>query len=238
MLVSLLAGSHRVMRMTNSPSTWNGMAMFHTAFKILAAICLVFYLCHLVQHISCAWANAAPVPANTAHWPSWLWTTLTRRTLPALTSETWKNQTVVITGGSNGLGASVAKLLLERGAKVISLDKSKPSFKHMNMSTYHCDVSKQHELTSVARSIISTHGSPTIVINNAGMRNGLPLLALPNDALRRYVYLSSCCCTIETNTLAHFWILKEFLPHMVAEKKGHVVTISSLLGYTLSLIHI
>lgn len=187
MLVLLLAASERMTRLANDLGLEKGLAMFYMAFKIIAGTCLIFCLCHLLQHLNGAWTNAAPVPADAAHWPSWLWTTLVKRTRPALNSETWKNQTVLITGGSKGLGATVAKLLLDRGAKVISLDKSKPSFKHVNMSAYHCDVSKQHEVASVARSIISTHGPPSIVINNAGMRNGLPLLALPNHSLTRYV---------------------------------------------------
>lgn len=176
-----------MIRETSNLHAWKILRMFHMAFKIMAGISLVFVLCHLVQHLSCAWTNAAPVPAKTTDWPSWLWTTLARRTRPTLTSETWKNQTILITGGSKGLGATLAQILVDRGAKVISLDKSKPNFKHSNLSTYHCDVSKQNEVASIARSVISTHGSPTIVINNAGMRNGLPLVALSNQALTRYV---------------------------------------------------
>lgn len=189
MLLILLAVTSHMEQEINEPSMVKILTMFYMAFKYLAGASFAFGCCHFLQHLSCAWANAAPVPTDKSHWPLWIWTTLLRRTRPRLTSETWKTQTVLITGGSKGLGAILAKLLVERGAKVISLDKSKATFKHANISSYHCDVSKQNEVTSVARSIISVHGPPTIVINNAGVRNGLPLLSLSNNALTKYVFL-------------------------------------------------
>jgi len=36
--------------------------------------------------------------------------------------------------------------------------------------------------------------------------------------------------TFNVNTLASFWTLKAFLPGMIKEKKGHIVTMSSVLG--------
>jgi len=37
--------------------------------------------------------------------------------------------------------------------------------------------------------------------------------------------------TMGTNVLAHFWTLKAFLPEMIKQKTGHIVTISSVLGF-------
>ena len=36
--------------------------------------------------------------------------------------------------------------------------------------------------------------------------------------------------TIKVNVLAHFWTIKQFLPAMVKENKGHIVTIGSQAG--------
>ena len=36
--------------------------------------------------------------------------------------------------------------------------------------------------------------------------------------------------TFGVNTLAHFWVQKAFLPALVRMKRGHIVSISSILG--------
>ena len=38
--------------------------------------------------------------------------------------------------------------------------------------------------------------------------------------------------TFGVNTLAHFWTLKAFLPAMIEQKEGHIVTMSSVMGIT------
>ena len=37
--------------------------------------------------------------------------------------------------------------------------------------------------------------------------------------------------TFNVNVLAHFWTIKTFLPDMINQKKGHIVTVASLAGH-------
>ena len=38
--------------------------------------------------------------------------------------------------------------------------------------------------------------------------------------------------TFNVNVLAHFWTIKSFLPEMINNKKGHIVTVASLAGHS------
>ena len=61
-----------------------------------------------------------------------------------------------------------------------------------------------------------------MVINNAGVVNGKPLLQLSETEIRR---------TLDVNLLSQFWILQEFLPAMVERNRGMIVTIASTMGF-------
>jgi NAD(P)-dependent dehydrogenase (short-subunit alcohol dehydrogenase family) len=64
---------------------------------------------------------------------------------------------------------------------------------------------------------------PTILINNAGIVNGKPLLSLSTTAISR-------CFRI--NTLSHFHTCRSFLPAMLSSPNGGtIVTVSSVLGH-------
>lgn len=66
-------------------------------------------------------------------------------------------------------------------------------------------------------------GPPTILINNAAIVNGKPLLDLDLPSIDR---------SISTNLLGAFYTLKAFLPSITsAEEGGTIVTISSVLGH-------
>jgi short-subunit dehydrogenase len=65
-------------------------------------------------------------------------------------------------------------------------------------------------------------GEPTIIINNAGVARGKNIL----DATEKDVRF-----TFDVNTLAHYWMAKEFVPSMVARDHGMVVTVASLAAY-------
>lgn len=194
----------------------------YTSFLILFPV-LVLLTLRLVSGMSRKWTNAAPIPSDLSRIPSWAFRTLFLPTLPRLDSESWKEETVVITGGARGLGAVLALRLSQKGARVITLDVTKTTVKHSNLVAYHCDLSKRNEVFSVIRNILYRHGPPSILINNAAIRNGHPLLDVSVDDIARLM---------DTNTMAHFWTLKEFLPAMVEKKRGHIVTVSSTMGQT------
>jgi short-subunit dehydrogenase len=78
-------------------------------------------------------------------------------------------------------------------------------------------------INRVAERIRSEHGDPTVLINNAGIQWNKPILELPQDRLH---------ATFEVNIISNFLLVKEFLPAMVSNNHGHIVTVASLASFT------
>ncbi|KAF7115350.1 hypothetical protein CNMCM5793_002166 [Aspergillus hiratsukae] len=139
----------------------------------------------------------------------------------------WNCEVVVLTGGSNGIGRQIAQLLGDRGIKVAILDihppQEDPSRLPPTVRFHKCDITSPSAIAAVAADIRGTLGEPTVLINNAGVCTGKTILG-GTEAQTRLQF--------EVNTLAHYWLAREFLPHMVTRDHGMVVTVASLAGYT------
>ncbi|KAF9779449.1 retinal short-chain dehydrogenase reductase [Thelephora terrestris] len=133
----------------------------------------------------------------------------------------WSEQIVVITGGASGVGELLANTLAVRNVTVVVLDVKPIATENYNIAYYECDVSDWEQVKTVAKAVIEEVGQPTILVNNAGIVQGKLLLDLDPEDVKQ---------TFNVNTLASFWTLKAFLPGMIKEKKGHIVTIGSMLG--------
>ncbi|KAG4431038.1 hypothetical protein IFR05_013476 [Cadophora sp. M221] len=131
-------------------------------------------------------------------------------------------EVIVITGGASGLGLLIAEVYGMRGATVAVLDvKDLEAGEAKGVSVYKCDVGDKEEVARVAVKIERDLGTPTILINNAAIVNGKPLLDLSTDEIDR---------TFRVNILSHFYTIKAFLPGMIRAKTGTIVTISSVLS--------
>ncbi|VDI59499.1 all-trans-retinol dehydrogenase (NAD+), partial [Mytilus galloprovincialis] len=64
-------------------------------------------------------------------------------------------------------------------------------------------------------------GDVTILVNNAGIFNGALVLNDTEENIQK---------TFAINALAHIWAYKAFLSGMISQGRGHIVTISSMLG--------
>ncbi|KAA8574127.1 hypothetical protein EYC84_005649 [Monilinia fructicola] len=119
----------------------------------------------------------------------------------------WQKEIVLITGGAGGIGGQVVKLLAERGITVVVLDVVPMSYETTsNVHYYKCDITSPSMIATVASRIRSEVGNPTVLINNAGVARGKSIL----DSTERDV---------------------QFLPHMIRNDHGMVVTVASLAAY-------
>ncbi|KAK3713749.1 hypothetical protein LTR37_008235 [Vermiconidia calcicola] len=155
----------------------------------------------------------------------------------------WDEEVVVITGGANGLGKILAEMYGMRGASVAVLDIRKPEKESEGLAGvrfYACDVGDaaavEKAKNEIEKDVCSTQyqwrqqclasqltlGTPTILINNAGIVNGKPLLKLSTADIQR---------NFNINLLSHFNTIRTFLPGMLAsEVGGTLVTVASVLG--------
>ncbi|KIL70262.1 hypothetical protein M378DRAFT_183815 [Amanita muscaria Koide BX008] len=134
----------------------------------------------------------------------------------------WGEQIVLVTGGASGIGELLANTLAVRNVSVVVLDMEPVVSENHSISFYKCDVSSWDEVKAVAERVIEEIGQPTIIVNNAGVVQGKLLLDLKPEDINQ---------TFGANTLAHFWVLKAFLPGMLKVKEGHIITVSSVMGY-------
>lgn len=136
----------------------------------------------------------------------------------------WSKELVVVTGGSDGIGKAIVLLLAERGIRVAVLDiqpltyEAPPSVHHT-----HCDLSSPPSI-SAAVAAVRAHfaAAPTVLINNAGVCFGHPLLSSPPHLIHK---------TFAINTLAHAHLAQLLLPPMIAADHGMLVTIASQAAY-------
>ncbi|KAL1838566.1 hypothetical protein VTJ49DRAFT_2526 [Mycothermus thermophilus] len=132
-------------------------------------------------------------------------------------------EVIVITGGASGLGLLIAEVYGMRGATVAVLDiEEMENGEARGVTYYKCDVSDKDQVARVAAEIQKDLGTPTILINNAAIVNGKPLLEQSLAEIEK---------SLSTNLLSHFYTLKAFLPAMARnERGGTVVTVSSVIG--------
>ncbi|TVY15927.1 Dehydrogenase RED2 [Lachnellula arida] len=130
---------------------------------------------------------------------------------------------VLITGGASGIGELMAREFSAKGVKVVVLDLRPPKEPFPSgIHFYEADVTSSAQIANAAAEIRKAHGSPTVLINNAGVGFGRTILTVPEEAIRK---------TFEVNILSHFLTVKEFLPEMIERDHGHVVTIASMSSF-------
>jgi NAD(P)-dependent dehydrogenase (short-subunit alcohol dehydrogenase family) len=133
-----------------------------------------------------------------------------------------KKDIVLITGGSSGLGRTIAVILATKGYTVVILDVNPIDIKLANLHYYQCDVSDFNQIRKTGSMVKQQIGIVTILINNAAVTSKETILELTEQSIRR---------TLEVNLLSHFWTIKTFLPDMLELRRGYIVTVSSALGY-------
>jgi all-trans-retinol dehydrogenase (NAD+) len=141
------------------------------------------------------------------------------------------NKHVLVTGGASGIGRLIVLGCAKVGASVtiwdldaegagrVALEASETGASSAHAFT--CDVSDREQVYARAAETRETAGDVDVLINNAGIVSGRPLLELPDERIER---------TFAVNTLALFWTTKAFLPAMKARGSGHVVTVASAAG--------
>tara|TARA_B100000787_G_scaffold170271_1_gene165486 strand:- start:6424 stop:7203 length:780 start_codon:yes stop_codon:yes gene_type:complete len=139
-----------------------------------------------------------------------------------------KNKRVVITGGSKGIGSSVADFFEKEGAllTLISRDGNllkKKISKYKNNKLKHnffsCNLREKNNPTNIAKEIIKKNKKIDIIIHNVGGGLGVKnYLADKNDWID--VWNFNVGIAIEMNNI--------FLPHMIKKKSGKIIHISSI----------
>lgn len=138
--------------------------------------------------------------------------------------------TVLITGGGMGIGRLMALKMAALGARIVIWDINPEHLANVSEELtragrevfgYQVDVSDREKVYDAARRTLDEAGPVHILINNAGIVSGKPFIECSDEQIER---------TIRVNTMALFWVTKAFLPQMMENGWGHLVTISSAGG--------
>lgn len=147
-------------------------------------------------------------------------------------SESLENKTIVITGGSRGLGFALAQESVTQNANVIilardeqELDKAKSRLQELNpyvsVASYICDVTDKHQLHKTIEAILQKFETVDIVINNAGQIMVGPFESMSEDDFRKQM---------DVHMFAVLNVTQGFYSHFKENKKGHIVNICSMGG--------
>ncbi|KAI5970756.1 hypothetical protein CANMA_000175 [Candida margitis] len=130
----------------------------------------------------------------------------------------------LVTGGCSGLGKELVSQLVNKKVKVVVLDITIPQeeLRLPGVTYFQCDVSNREQVLDIQKEVQSLMGTVTILINNAAVATGKPLLDLSFQEIER---------TVQTNLMASFYTIKAYLPSMISLERGYIITIASVLGY-------
>lgn len=141
-----------------------------------------------------------------------------------------KNSTILITGGTSGIGLEMAKQMLALGAKEIiitgrdahKLEQIKAQFPQLHL--FQSDVSKPEDIRQLASLVTRQFPHLNILINNAGIMRNLNLL-------EQGMTLENMTTEIEVNLTGTIQMVQQFLPHLLSQPKAAIVNVSSGLAF-------
>jgi NADP-dependent 3-hydroxy acid dehydrogenase YdfG len=140
-----------------------------------------------------------------------------------------ENKVVVITGASSGLGEAAARLLAKDGAKLVlgarRLDRLQALAKALLLgadAVVQTDVTDREQVKALVDRAVQSHGRIDVIINNAGL--------MPSSRLER-LQIDEWDRMIDVNIKGVLYGIAAALPHMIAQKSGHIINVSSVAGH-------
>jgi uncharacterized oxidoreductase len=136
--------------------------------------------------------------------------------------------TVVITGGTSGIGRQLAERLLARGNRVIVCGRRRERLdqlqgQHREVSTFQCDLSQEDERTAFAQWVTANHPGTNVLVNNAGIQYVTDLT--------KPLQLDRARLEIETNLVAPLHLCSLFAPLLAHRDGAAIVNVSSGLAF-------
>ncbi|MCQ9130321.1 SDR family oxidoreductase [Streptomyces hilarionis] len=128
------------------------------------------------------------------------------------------NAVAVVTGANRGLGRRLATQLVERGAKVYAAARRPESVDLAGVTPLLLDVTDEESIRAAAR----VASDATLLVNNAGISTGTPLLAGDPDAVR---------LEMETNFFGPLAVTRAFTPVIEGNGGGAVLNVLSVLSW-------
>ncbi len=132
---------------------------------------------------------------------------------------------VVITGGSAGIGAGLAREFAERGARILVAARSEAKLRAVadRIVGDHivADLSKAEDVDAFIPRCLDLLGHIDVLVNNAGIETSTSFPTTDRDDVRTLARL---------NFEAPLMLTRDVLPHMLGRGSGHIVQMSSVAG--------
>jgi len=141
-----------------------------------------------------------------------------------------KNKTVLITGGSRGLGLVMAREFAREGARLVLCARDEEELQRARsdiddysaeVMTIPCDITNKQSVDEMVAAVNSRFGGVDVLVNNAGVIQVGPIEVMTTE-------------DFEIAMQAHFWgplyTTMAVLPSMRQKKSGRIVNISSIGG--------
>ncbi len=138
-----------------------------------------------------------------------------------------RDKVVVITGASAGIGAALAVTLAKAGAKVVLAARREKELNEVaaacgpNALPFVCDVTRRSDVDSLRDAALAKHGRIDVWVNNAGRGITKVVSALTDDDIDQMMLM---------NVKSVLYGMQTVLPTFRAQKTGHIINVSSLLG--------
>jgi len=142
-----------------------------------------------------------------------------------------QGKVVVVTGASSGLGEAAARHLSAEGATVVlgarRVERIQSLAKELagrgaKAAAIPTDVTRREQVNKLVDAAVQTYGRIDVMLNNAGLMPHSPLERLRVEEWERMV---------DVNIKGVLWGIAAALPHMMRQKSGHIINVSSVAGH-------
>jgi NAD(P)-dependent dehydrogenase (short-subunit alcohol dehydrogenase family) len=136
----------------------------------------------------------------------------------------------VVTGAAGIIGTATMRLLAERGARIVAVDRKeddlKAAIKDLPAAAeplaVAADVTREDEVADYVRAAVERFGSIDVFYNNAGIEGEVkPITEYSLETFRR---------VLDVNVVGVFLGMKHVLPVMLQQNSGSIINTASIAG--------
>jgi uncharacterized oxidoreductase len=141
-----------------------------------------------------------------------------------------ENNTILITGGSSGIGLELSKTLIQKGNKVIICGRSNDKLTEAKkilpkLITYQCDLSDEKQCNNLVKVISENHPDLNVLVNNAAIVNKIDFNSTENT-------IELAENELATNFLAPVRLIHSLSPTIQKNANPAIINVTTGLIYT------